>query len=146
MPHLQNEGHLWSCAEDEYMPCRCVSKLQEAGLKVLADIVINHRCAQAQVASYPAESQPAFGVLVWIVCADLHVTKLAGGSISKQTLLTDEAVGNRENVASDILPSNPHKPSWRRCSAGGSSLCKMHAGTSQACLKAACWACHANCS
>ncbi len=28
--------------------CRCVRGLQSAGLKVLADIVINHRCAHAQ--------------------------------------------------------------------------------------------------
>lgn len=29
-------------------PCRCVRGLQGAGVKVLADIVINHRCAAQQ--------------------------------------------------------------------------------------------------
>eukprot|EP00891_Asterochloris_glomerata_P008154 jgi/Astpho2/8154/e_gw1.00120.89.1_t len=33
-------------SEDELR--RCVVKLQQAGLKVLADVVINHRCAQGQ--------------------------------------------------------------------------------------------------
>ena len=28
--------------------CRCVAKLQSKGLKVLCDVVINHRCAQMQ--------------------------------------------------------------------------------------------------
>ncbi len=39
---------------------RCVSQLQEAGLKVLADIVINHRCAHAQVSdTYCVLASPA---------------------------------------------------------------------------------------
>lgn len=29
--------------------CSCVKALQEAGLKVLCDAILNHRCASAQV-------------------------------------------------------------------------------------------------
>lgn len=31
--------------------CRCVKALQGAGVKALADVVINHRCAQQQDAN-----------------------------------------------------------------------------------------------
>ena len=37
-PPLQLQNHV----------CRCIAKLQSCGLKVLCDIVINHRCAQKQ--------------------------------------------------------------------------------------------------
>ncbi len=36
------------CAKATVSHCRCVAKLQSKGLKVLCDIVINHRCAQKQ--------------------------------------------------------------------------------------------------
>jgi hypothetical protein len=38
----------YDCCDSPVLLCRCVKGLQGAGLKVLADIVINHRCAAAQ--------------------------------------------------------------------------------------------------
>ena len=58
--HIQTDGvshHVISCIFQHCKPacltdfaawCRCVHKLQSKGLKVLCDIVINHRCAQKQ--------------------------------------------------------------------------------------------------
>lgn len=50
-------------AKEAHLLCRCVRNLQEAGLKVLADIVINHRCAHAQVALVPSG-----GPACWSAC------------------------------------------------------------------------------
>ena len=47
---------------------RCVKKLQSVGLQVLADCVINHRCASNQAAFGYMHSQP--GILqLGILCS-----------------------------------------------------------------------------
>lgn len=43
-----NECYKAGCPTDLAAWRRCVDKLQSKGLKVLCDIVINHRCAQKQ--------------------------------------------------------------------------------------------------